>query len=60
MGMAGMKYLKRFNEHSISIFNQDWKKLLPETLELITSDGNWTLHKSDLMLNGDLVQFSYY
>ena len=54
-----LKNLKRFNEN-ISIFNQDWKKFLPETLEIITSNGNWKLHKSDLMINGDLIQFSYY
>ena len=55
-----MKYLKKYNEHKISIFDKDLKKLLPDTIEIVNSDGNWTLNKSDLMLNGDLVQFSYY
>lgn len=41
-----MKYLRKFNESdSYSIFNsEDWKKLLPEKLILVTSTGNWELN----------------
>lgn len=55
-----MKHLKKFNEHKISIFSQDWKKYLPETLEIITDNGEFKLVKKDLMINGDLIQFDYY
>ena len=55
-----MKYLKKFNEHQISIFDQAWKTLLPETLNLVTSTGNWEVKKKDVMLNGDLIQIAYY
>ena len=41
-----MKYLRKFNESdSYSIFNsEDWKKLLPEKLILVTNTGNWELN----------------
>jgi len=55
-----MKHLKKFNEHSISIFSQEWKKLLPECLNLITHNGRFDLNKTDLILNGDLIQIPYY
>jgi hypothetical protein len=58
-----MKYLKKYNEHkNISIFDQDWKKLLPKKLEIITSNGEFELEKSDLAINGtgDLLQISYF
>jgi GMP synthase-like glutamine amidotransferase len=39
-----MKWLKRFNESSYSIFDSEgWKKILPEKLILVTSTGNWEL-----------------
>jgi len=55
-----MKYLKKFFEHKISIFNQDWVKLLPETLEIVTDNGNFVLKKSQLTINDAMYQFSYY
>ena len=58
--IESMKHLKKFYEHNISIFNQDWKKLLPETLSIVTDNGEFTLTKKDLMINGDLLQFAYY
>ena len=66
-----MIYLKTFNEmikvpikvvkeSTISIFSQDIKKLLPENLNLITTNGQFELELKDVMLNGDLIQIAYY
>ena len=55
-----MKYLKRFFEHKIPYFSQEWKKLLPNSLEIMTDNGTYKLVKKDLMINGDLIQFDYY
>lgn len=55
-----MKYLKKFFEHNVSIFNQDWKEFLPEELEVITDNGSFKLKKKDLILNNDLAQITYY
>lgn len=39
-----MKYLKRYNEHkNLSIFGEEWKKLLPKKLGIITSTGKFEL-----------------
>jgi len=43
-----MKWLKKFNESSYSVFDtESWRKLLPEKLSLITSSGNWELKLPD-------------
>lgn len=57
-----MIYIKTYRQltENISIFSQDIKKLLPNKLNLITSTGQWVLEKSDLMINGDLIQIAYY
>jgi predicted Zn-ribbon and HTH transcriptional regulator len=52
--------IERIVSESISIFSQDWKKYLPEEISIITDNGEFTLSKKDLMINGDLLQFSYY
>jgi hypothetical protein len=55
-----MKYLKKFNEHQISIFDQAWKTLLPDKLNIITSTGDWELKKKDVIINNNLIQITYY
>jgi len=55
-----MKYLKKFFEHKISIFDQDWKKLLPKQISIITHNGNFTLVNPELKINSPLYQISYY
>lgn len=46
---------------NISIFDQDWfEKILPDTLELITQDGDFTLKKNDSTIGKDIVQFNYW
>ena len=42
-----MKYLKRYNEHeNLSIFGEEWKKLLPKKLTIITQNGEFELVNS--------------
>lgn len=55
-----MKYLKKFFEHKISIFDQDWKKLLPKQIHIITHNGNFTLVNPQLRINSPLYQITYY
>lgn len=59
-----MKYLKKFKElnENISIFNQEWKKLIPKELTILTSNGEFPMKLVDLMINGngDLMQIAYY
>ena len=47
-----MKYLKSFNENRVSIFDDNWSDLLPKSLKIITSNGDFDLslskEKSDL------------
>lgn len=55
-----MKYLKKFFEHKISIFSQDWIKLLPENLEIVTNNGDFKMKREQLIINDSMYQFSYY
>ena len=55
-----MKYLNKYNESEVSIFSQDIKNLIPANLEIVTSNGDFVLKNSDLMINGDLIQIAYY
>lgn len=55
-----MKYLKKFLEHKISIFDKSWfEKLLPEELEVITSNGLFNMNKSQMTMTLNLIRFSY-
>ena len=56
-----MRHLKPFNRsRHVSIFNQEVKNFFPDKIYLVTTQGDWVLDKKDLMLNGDLIQMSYY
>lgn len=55
-----MKHLKRFFEHGISYFDQNIKRVIPNKLEIVTDNGNYSLTRCDLMLNGDLIEIVYY
>ncbi len=56
-----MKHLIKYNESdNISIFSQDVKKVIPKELKIVTSNGDFILKNTDLMINGDLVQIVYY
>ena len=57
-----MKYLKLYEDFNrrISTFDQDIKSLLPEEVCIETTYGKYTLKKKDIMLNGDLIQITYY
>ena len=58
-----MKYLRRFNEN-ISVYNPEWKKLLPETMTVLKGQeygvDKWVYKKGNVMLNADMLQISYY
>jgi len=69
-----MKHLKTFNENNnISIFGEEWKKLLPKKIGIITSNGKFELvnstgekttpgEKPDIIVSGvgDEINISYY
>jgi hypothetical protein len=41
-----MKYIKKFNENKISIFDDNWVDFLPSKLKIITSNGDFDLSLS--------------
>lgn len=55
-----VKDFNKLDESTISTFSQDIKTLLPENLNLITTNGQFELELKDVMLNGDLIQIAYY
>ena len=55
-----VKDVSKLDESTVSTFSQDIKSLLPENLNLITTNGQFELELKDVMLNGDLIQIVYY
>ena len=55
-----VKNVNKLDESTVSIFSQDIKTLLPENINLITTNGQFELELKDVMLNGDLIQIVYY
>ena len=55
-----VKDVSKLDESTVSTFSQDIKTLLPENLNLITTNGQFELELKDVMLNGDLIQIAYY
>ena len=55
------RYIKMYEDFGrISTFDQDIKRFLPEEVNIETTYGKYTLKKKDIMLNGDLIQITYY
>jgi GMP synthase-like glutamine amidotransferase len=55
------RYIKMYEDFGrISTFDQNIKDLLPEEIYIETTYGKHTLKKKDIMLNGDLIQITYY
>lgn len=58
-----MKYLKKWNESVISVYNPDWEKLLPNTITVIKgySDGvKEHIHKKgNVMMHSNMIQITY-
>ena len=55
------RYIKMYEDFGrISTFDQDIKSLLPEEMFIENEYGKHTLKKKDIMLNGDLIQITYY
>ena len=59
-----MRYIKLFEDfNKISIFdNKKWQELLPKSITLITSSGEWALELSDTNVIGasNLLQITYH
>jgi hypothetical protein len=53
-----MKYIKRFNEGFESIYDVDWKSVLPKTLTIL-KDGEHTFKVGNIMKDADMVQVTY-
>ena len=51
-----MKFLKKFFEHNISIFDDNWKKLLPKKIQIITSNGLFNLKSNQMTMTGELIR----
>jgi hypothetical protein len=46
---------------AISIFDkEDWRKYLPQKLKLVTDNGDFLLNQTDVLLNGDIIQVTWY
>lgn len=54
-----MKYLKKFNESSLLIYEKDWEKYLPLKLTLNYNQKDYTFRKGNVMLLADEVQITY-
>jgi len=55
-----MKFLKKFNENNLTIYNEKVKKIFPKELEIYTSEGNYKLTKSDITCENDIIRAFYY
>lgn len=46
---------------AISIFDKEnWRKYLPQKLKLVTDNGEFLLSQTDVILNGDIIQITWY
>jgi len=66
-----MRYLKKYNENKVSIFNSEWIKFLPTELTIKTENGEFTLkrenkvednldHPVDISNLMNCIQIAYY
>lgn len=66
-----MRYLKKYNENKVSIFNSDWIKFLPTELTIKTENGEFTLKRKNELVDSlghpvdisnimNCIQISYY
>lgn len=53
-----MKYLKKYNLFESSIYDADWKKLLPQEL-IIIKDGEHAFKLGNVMKHSDMIQVTY-
>lgn len=59
-----MKYLKRFNENRIIIYEDAWKNLLPDDITLYKGQ-EWGVDKvvyqrGNIMMHSDMIQITYF
>ena len=58
-----MKYIKSFNEKYLSIYGEEWKKYLPDSLTLLKEEAGlekqYTFRKGNVMTHSDLLQITY-
>lgn len=58
-----MKYIKKFNESDISIYDENWQKFLPSNITVIKGyddgDHHYTFKKGNIMIHSDMLQITY-
>lgn len=54
-----MRYLRRFNEQLLSIYDPSWEKLLPTELSIIKDKDKYSFIKGNVMLHSDMLQITY-
>lgn len=54
-----MRYLRRFNEQLLSIYDPSWEKLLPTELSIIKDKDKYSFVKGNVMLHSDMLQITY-
>ena len=55
-----MKYIKNFENYKIPITSQVSKKLLPQNLDIVTSNGEFTLNLTDYLVNLPKIYTAYH
>jgi GMP synthase-like glutamine amidotransferase len=56
-----MRFLRGFNESdNISIYDERIREFFPDEVHLYTSEGSYTLVKSDITLENDVIRAFYY
>lgn len=53
-----MKYLKKYNLFESSIYDTDWKKLLPQEM-IILKDGEHAFKLGNIMKHSNMIQVTY-
>jgi len=54
-----MKYLRKYNEQLISIYDEKWESLLPDKLTTIKSGKIHHFEKGNIMVHSDMLQITY-
>lgn len=48
-----MKYINKFNENKVSIFDPEWVKLVPSKLNIVTNNGEFELKRNNDIIDGE-------
>ena len=55
-----MKYIKTFELYKVPVISQESKKLLPQELKIVSSNGEFTLKLTDYLVNLPKIYTSYH